>query len=240
MRLVVALSVVLVAIVSNGEEVLVGAALVRLVVTSVEFVILGVEGQTAALDDLVGILHGLLQSGIVLGERGVLLGVGDGLNLLSRQRIVTPYKIGTCEQSLGSLLRGHTGVTAIVEQQALSIGQVLHDLCQHVVDALTLGGRAAFLSEYGHLAPQLRQLQISQSTQELGLTHGGVVARLRHFAQLQRVADGGDSIVVLGNTQQQVVENLDLIPCCRLLLESTVHGTCLALFTLKRDEFVRV
>ena len=52
MGLVVTLSVVLVTVVSNRKQVLVGAALVRLVVTSPQLVVLGVEGEFATLDDL--------------------------------------------------------------------------------------------------------------------------------------------------------------------------------------------
>ena len=138
------------------------------------------------------------------------------------------------------MLRGNAGVATIVEQQTLSIGEVLHNLRKDIVDALTLGGTTAFLSEYGYLTPQLCQLQISQGTQELSLTYGSVVTILCHLTQLQRVGDGGDGLVVLGYTQQQMIEYLHLVPCCRLLFETTVQRAFLALGTFKRDELVGV
>ena len=117
----VALSIQLVAVVSNGEQVLIGVTLVALVVASEELREVGIEGQTTAVDDLVGILDGLLQTGVVFGELWVGLRVGDGGYLIGCQRIVAPDEIGTCQQCLGSLLGRYAWVAAVVEQQALGI-----------------------------------------------------------------------------------------------------------------------
>ena len=240
MGLVVTLGVDLVAIMGNGEEVLVGAALVALVFATVELVIFGVEFQQTAADNLIGILDGFLQTAVGLRELRIGLSVSDGLHLGSRERIVTPYKIGTGKQSLGCLTRGHARIAIVILQQRLGIGQVGNDLVEHCVQVLTLSGRAALLCEYRYLAPQLSQFQISQGTQELCLTHSCIVASLSHLTGFQRVIDGGDSLIVLSDTQQQVVEYLDLIPSGRLLLETAVHGTSLALFALEGNEFVTV
>ena len=82
-RLVVTLSINLVAIVGNRKQMLVGAALVALVVATVELRVVGVELQQTTLDDLVSILHSLLQTTVGLGELGIGLCVGNGLNLSS-------------------------------------------------------------------------------------------------------------------------------------------------------------
>ena len=104
MCLVVALCILLITIVRNGKEVLVGASLVRLVFATIELGVVGVEGQLAAIDNLVSILDSLLQTSIVLRECRVCLRAGNSSNLVCCQWVVTPYKIGTCQQSLGSLL----------------------------------------------------------------------------------------------------------------------------------------
>ena len=102
-RLVVTLSINLVTVVGDRKQVLVGAALVALVVTTVELCVVGVELQQTTGDDLVGILHSLLQTTVGLRELRVGLTIGDSLYLSSRQRIVAPYEVGAGQQSLSSL-----------------------------------------------------------------------------------------------------------------------------------------
>ena len=238
--LVVTLGIDLVTIVSNGEEVLVGAALVALVVTTIELVIFGVELQQTAADNLIGIFDGLLQTTVGLRELRIGLSVSNGLHLGSRERIVTPNEIGTSKQGLSSLTRGHARIAVIVLQQRLGISQVSNNLIEHCVQVLTLSGRAALFCEYRYLAPQLCQFQIGQRTQELSLTHSCVIASLRDLTGFQRVVDGGDGLVVLSDTQQQMIEYLDLIPSGGFLLKTTVHRTSFALFTLEGNEFITV
>ena len=62
MCLVVALCIVGIAVMRNGEEMFVSAALVALLLASPHLVILRVECMQVAVDDLVGILYGLLQT----------------------------------------------------------------------------------------------------------------------------------------------------------------------------------
>ena len=69
----VALCITLVTIVSNSEEVLIGLALVALILTTPQLVIFRVESELTALDYLVGILHRLLQLGLILGKGRVSL-----------------------------------------------------------------------------------------------------------------------------------------------------------------------
>ena len=110
----------------------------------------------------------------------------------------------------------------------------------NLVDALTLGGASALLCIDRHLAPQLHEFQVGKTPKELSLAHSGTVASLTHLACLERVADGGDGFVGLCNAEQQVVENLHLIPSGGFLLEAAVHGTRFILLTLERGEFVAV
>ena len=93
--LVVTLSIYLIAIMGNGKEVLVSAALVALVVTAVELRVVWVEFQETAADHFVGIGHSLLQTTVGLRELRVGLTVGDGLHLSSREGVVAPYEVGT-------------------------------------------------------------------------------------------------------------------------------------------------
>ena len=97
------LSIHLVTVMSNRKQVLVGATLVALVVTTVELCVVGVELQQTAGNHLVGILHSLLQTTVGLRELRVSLTIGDSLYLSSRQRIVAPYEVSAGQQSLSSL-----------------------------------------------------------------------------------------------------------------------------------------
>ena len=66
MCLVVALSISLITIMSDSKQVLVSATLVALVVTTKELVIIWIEFQKTALDNLIGILHSLFQTAVSL------------------------------------------------------------------------------------------------------------------------------------------------------------------------------
>ncbi len=193
----IALRVILVAVVGNGKQVLVGAAFVALILAAPQLAVIGVECQSAAVDHLVSIFHGLLQTARRGGELRVLLAVGDGCHLVVRQGVVTPYEIGAGQQALGSLLGRYAGVAVIIFEQALGIGEIAHHLIEHLVDGSTLGMAATFFGKDRNLSPQLCQLEVGQTAQELGLAHGGVVSGLRHLALIERVGDGGDGLVGL-------------------------------------------
>ena len=60
--LVVTLSIVLVAVVCDSEEVLVGAAFVALILTSPQFVVVGIESKQTAGYNFIGILNSLLKT----------------------------------------------------------------------------------------------------------------------------------------------------------------------------------
>ena len=79
--LVVALSVKLVAVVGNGEQMLVGAALVALILASPEFVVFGVQSQFPARNHLVSIFNCLLKTSVGFGESRVGLRCRDGSHL---------------------------------------------------------------------------------------------------------------------------------------------------------------
>lgn len=81
MCLVVTLCVIVVTVVLDGEEVLVGAALVALVVTPEELAEIWIKCKESAVYHLVGIHHSLLQTGIGLAELWVCLCVGYILHL---------------------------------------------------------------------------------------------------------------------------------------------------------------
>ena len=79
--LVVALSVKLVAVVGNGEQMLVGAAFVALILASPEFVVFGVQSQFSARNHLVSIFDGLLKTSVGFAESRVGLRCRDGSHL---------------------------------------------------------------------------------------------------------------------------------------------------------------
>ena len=54
--------VVGIAVMRNGEEMFVSAALVALILASPQFVLIRVECKQVAVDNLVGILYGFLQA----------------------------------------------------------------------------------------------------------------------------------------------------------------------------------
>ena len=136
----VALSVEFVAVVSNGEQVLVGSALVALIVAAKEFAEVGVESQFAAADNLVGILDGFFQTCVGLSEGRVGLCACNGCHLGLRERIVAPNQVGACQQSLCRLFRRNARVAVVVEQQCFGVSQIFHNLIENHVEWLTVGG----------------------------------------------------------------------------------------------------
>ena len=99
----VALCILLVTVMSNGEQMLVLTQLVALIVTSVQLAEITCKSQLAAVDYTVSILNGLLKTAVGLAEFRISLGICDSGNLGSGQRIVTPYQIGTCQKCLSGL-----------------------------------------------------------------------------------------------------------------------------------------
>ena len=99
----VALCILLVSVMSDGEQMLVLTQLVALIVTSVQLAEITCKSQLAAVDYTVCILDGLLKTAVGLAEFRISLGICNSCNLGRCQRIVTPYQIGTCQKCLSGL-----------------------------------------------------------------------------------------------------------------------------------------
>ena len=211
---------------------------IALIITAKQFAVVISKFQFTAVDHLVGIFDSLLQTTVGRGELRIRLSLGNGSHLIRGQRIVTPYQISTCQNTLCSLLRRHAGITIIIFQQIFSIRQVAYNLSKHVADALAHLVAAAVFGHHGNLTPQLGQLQVCQTTQELSLTNGCIISSGSKFGLV--LVNQVDGLVNLYDTQEKVVENLHLIPSVGSLFETAVHRTCFTFLTLKRNQFVRV
>ena len=100
----VTLSILLVSVMSDSEQVLILTQFVALIVTAIQLAEIICKSQLAAVYYTVSILNGLLQTAVGLAERRISLGVCDSGNLGCGQRVVTPYQIGTCQKCLCGLL----------------------------------------------------------------------------------------------------------------------------------------